>query len=184
MKITTATIDKVFNCKIASIETMEFKGYELIKELFCNSSGLGAPDEIALTKGQLLTELGNLLKEHQTLTAKITKAGQFQVYIGLFKKVKKATIKRLSATVFKRNIEGGYIIRLYDTDILIKTGNKYTLNSGGWQTATTKKWLNEFLPNGVYVFQKDFNWHVTNNGKCTIKDSTPFSNGMTLMLDN
>ena len=49
MKITLETIDKVFHAKKSSAETMELKGYKFIDRLFVDSSGLGSPDELALT---------------------------------------------------------------------------------------------------------------------------------------
>lgn len=89
MYITKSTINKVYKSKAVSVETMEIKGYELVKELFVDSSGLGQEDEPALTKSQFQKEVNALLDAHYKLYATITRQGQFQVYIGLFKKGKK-----------------------------------------------------------------------------------------------
>ena len=89
MKITKQNIQNVYKCKKASVETMELKGYELINELFVDNSGFGASDELALTQSQFERDLNSILDKHKTLYAKITNAGQFQVYIGLFKKIRK-----------------------------------------------------------------------------------------------
>jgi len=86
MRITKDNINDVFKAKKASVETMELKGFELIKELFADNSGLGASDELALTRNQFIKEVEQLVTENGSLTAKITSEGQFQVYVGLFKK--------------------------------------------------------------------------------------------------
>jgi len=40
--------------------------------------------------------------------------------------------------------DGGYGIRLHDTEVIIHYPNNIILNSGGWQTVTTKQRMNEF----------------------------------------
>ena len=37
---------------------------------------------------------------------------------------------------------------------------KIVLNSGGWQTVTTKQRMNAFLPDGVCIYQNDHAWYV------------------------
>lgn len=62
---------------------------ELIETLFCDSSGLGEDREPALTKNsakRAATQLIKTYKETQ-LYAALTGIGQFQVYVGVFKKV-------------------------------------------------------------------------------------------------
>lgn len=155
-------MNDIYRCGKSSVETMELKGYELVKELFVDNSGFGLDDELALTQNQFKKELENLLKEHGQLTAKITNAGQFQVYIGLFKKTKKTHIKNISKNVFTYLKNNRVIVRLYDTDIveLNDYEGKIKLFSGGYQTRTTAKWINKYLPNGVRVYQRDFTWYV------------------------
>ena len=182
MRINTTTKEKVFKCKKAGVEVMEWKGYELVEELFVDSSGCGLDSEPALTVSNFMTELDRLLQEHKTLTAKITNEGQFQVYIGLFKKVGSSTVKQVTPTVIERNEGNTFIVRLNYTDILKRTGNEYVLNSGGWRTVTTKRWINEYLPSGAGVFQRDYKWYVAINGKYEVKDSVPFSDGMSLIM--
>ena len=65
--------------------------YEEVQTLFCDSSGFGAPDEPALTQQQAIARTNEILSENKenTLYAAITDAGQFQVYVGIFKKVSK-----------------------------------------------------------------------------------------------
>ena len=72
-----------------------------------------------------------------------------------------------------------FIIRLHDTDILTITGiaylpneelylddsslsysSIYTLNTGGYHTATTKDRLNRYTPRDITVYQKDGEWYV------------------------
>lgn len=88
MKITKNNIDDVRKSKKASVESMAKKGYRMIDELFCDSSGFGAEDELALTYSQLKAKLSEILAENPVIYTKITNAGQFQIYLGIFLKVK------------------------------------------------------------------------------------------------
>ena len=178
MEINKNNMGDVYRAKKCSVETMELKGYELITELFVDNSGLGASDELAYTRSQFEVELERLLNVHGSLVAKITNAGQFQVYIGLFKKVGKSKGMRIANNTLMRYEGDKCIFRLHDTDILIVEDNKkFILDSGGYQTRTTKDRLNRFLPNGINVFQKDYNWYVNVNGD--VKD---FEDGMVIEL--
>lgn len=56
------------------------KGWEKVDELFCDSSGMGAENEMALTYNQLIEKL------EAGKGYAITQAGQFQVYVGVFEK--------------------------------------------------------------------------------------------------
>lgn len=50
-------------------------------------------------------------------------------------------------------------IRLHSTNVVtITEENHYTLNSGGWHTATTKDRLNHYGP--VCIHQENFSWYV------------------------
>jgi len=63
-------------------------------QLFCDSSGFGSSSELALTADQVVDELRRLVLEFgQTANRKpahlygaIVEAGQFQVYLGVFRK--------------------------------------------------------------------------------------------------
>lgn len=62
-------------------------GWELVETLFCDSSGLGAPGEPALT----IAQLKRTLLEHEAADKDygyaIVEQGQFQIYLGVFKQV-------------------------------------------------------------------------------------------------
>jgi hypothetical protein len=144
---------------------MELKGYKLIEELFVDSSGFGSPDELALTREQFEKKLLELLDQHGQLNATITGVGQFQVYVGLFKKegVKKSKIVAPNTLEI---IDGDKkIIRLYDTNIItfLKDG-KIILNTGGFNTRTTSARMNEFLNKG-FVYRKNWEMVYSNGGK-------------------
>ena len=64
--------------------------------------------------------------------------------------------KGLSSEYF----EGKFYLRLYNTTILQESSYDIELNSGGWKTNHTKKCINENLPEGFRVYQKDFTWYV------------------------
>ena len=65
-----------------------------------------------------------------------------------------------------------YEIRLHGNVIMQIYKNRIELSDGGWQTVTTKARLNEHLPQGFYVFQKDWEWFIqdmnTNTDEATV----------------
>lgn len=64
------------------------------------------------------------------------------------------------------------------TMIVEKVGDKITLDSGGWETVTTKRKMNQAANQfalGYGVFQKDHKWFVTLPGG----EIVPFVDGMT-----
>jgi hypothetical protein len=188
MRITQSTIKNVYKASKCSIETAELRGYELVKNLFVDSSGLGADDEPALTGSQFEREVTELLNEHGTLYAFITDAGQFQVYVGLFKKTSGGVLKKIvgnayTSSVYERTEGNRLIVRLYDTDIITIEDTciekKYTVNSGGWRTRTTSKWINKYLPSALNVYQKDFEWFIFNS---STGKTIEFSDGLTVTV--
>lgn len=63
-------------------------------------------------------------------------------------------------------------IKLHNTYVVkIHADGTYTLNSGGWQTATTKDRINQYSP--VRVYQEKYQWFVTIHSK-----TYPFMDGM------
>ena len=176
MNINKSNIDNVFKSKTSSIETMELKGYKHIKTLFCDSSGLGYESEPALTKEQLIKELSNLLDIYNKLTVKILDIGQFQVYLGIFKKSGRPIAKIIGNNTLEYIKDDKRIIRLYDTNIITFDNNKIILNTGGFNTVTTKARINKFLNNG-YVYQKNFEMY------CNYKEKTYKFENDTLILN-
>jgi hypothetical protein len=177
--ITLSNLQDIYKCKQISQETAELKGYELIEELFVDSSGFGAPDEAAYTQPQFMRALERIIKDADgKVYACITNAGQFQVYIGLFSKVSKSKGEKIANNTLRIENEDGYSIRLHDTNILTFKNGSVTLYSGGWQTKVTKERINAYLP-GFQIKQKNFEWTVVN----TITGETiPFEDGMTISL--
>jgi len=73
--------------------------------------------------------------------------------------------------VFERE-NGDYAIRYHWTDIVTFHANgDITLRNGGHYTSSTKTNINSF--SRVLVWQKDFSWYVTLNGR-----KLPFRDGM------
>jgi hypothetical protein len=67
------------------------KGWELVEELFCDCSGWGASDEPALSVDQLKRKLIELQRaSNATYGYGVTEAGQFQLYLGVFRRRKYA----------------------------------------------------------------------------------------------
>ena len=53
-----------------------------------------------------------------------------------------------------------------------------TLDSGGYQTVTTKDRMNRFLPLGYRVYQKDFDWYLH-----TPEGTREYQDGMQIKLE-
>lgn len=139
-------------------------GYELVETFFVDSSGFGSKGELALTFEDFLD------KVRAGFYYGIKEAGQFQVYIGEYKKLTSLELKEqkdqqgiISRKIVKRNLltilttykNGDKVLTLVNTDIIKWIGDKIILNSGGWDTATTRARFNEFLPAQVKVFRKN-----------------------------
>jgi len=137
-------------------------GYELTETFFVDNSGFGASDELALTFNSFLT------KVKAGYFYGIKEVGQFQVYINEFKRIAKPRAELLaeqgivSSKLVKNNTRltiyknGDKVLRLHNTDIIKWQGNKIILNSGGWDTMTTRARFNEFLgASGYNVFRKN-----------------------------
>lgn len=75
--------------------------------------------------------------------------------------------------------EGGrMVIRYHNTDVVAFDSNEIVLDSGGWQTNTTKTRMNQASNQfnlGYNVYQKAGRWFVKYNGK-----DIPFQDGMSL----
>ena len=77
-------------------------------------------------------------------------------------------------TTVTRNRDGATVCTLHSTQIVKAHDNYVVLDSGGWQTVTTKRRMNECfrewdLP--LSVFQKDFDWFVdTPHGRLEFRD--------------
>lgn len=159
MRININNWQKVFGAKASSVENMQLLGYELVEELFTDSSGFGLDSELALSVNQFEKRIKELVAKHGTLTAKITGAGMFQVYVGLFKKTGKKQAKRIASNVLYFERDGKKIIRLYETDILTDNGDgTLTVNNGGYATRTTHKRINEF--SNLYASSKQFETYI------------------------
>ena len=62
------------------------------------------------------------------------------------------------------DLQGEYMVQktaqLYDTIIFLETDDTIKLNSGGFRTNHTKNCINDLLPSGFKVYQRDFTWYV------------------------
>lgn len=70
------------------------------------------------------------------------------------------------------------VVKYHSTHVVVWNDMTITLNSGGWQSATTKTRMNQASAEyglGYGVFQKNYEWFVEYKGQVL-----PFVNGMTL----
>lgn len=71
----------------------------------------------------------------------------------------KRTTKKLANNTYAIRRDENISIRLHATDIITYfPGGGFQLNSGGYQTATTKERINRFSP--IRITQKDFTWYL------------------------
>ena len=147
----------VKGCKVIGDTTP--LGYELTETFFVDNSGFGASDELALTFNSFLT------KVKAGYYYGIKEVGQFQVYISEFKRIAKSRAEIfleqgiISSKLVKNNTRltiyknGDKTLKLHSTDIIKWQGNKIILNSGGWDTLTTRARFNEFLPSNIRIIR-------------------------------
>lgn len=158
----TLLFEDVKRAKACSVETMQAKGYKLVKEWFVDSSGFGQEGEAALTIDQFQVEFDAFVAGYsKPLTPKITGQGAFQVYVGLFEKSGPKVSKVIANNTLLITLPGKRIIRLYDTDILTEENGTITITTGGFDTVTTRSRINDYLPAGYGVYVKNYQQYVT-----------------------
>lgn len=87
-----------------------------------------------------------------------------------------------SNTIEYERADGSKVIRLHLTDIItFNLDGSVTLNSGGWQTVTTKDRMNKFAP--CRVFQEKSVWYVSLDGGWDRKNRIPYKDGITIHPD-
>ena len=75
-------------------------------------------------------------------------------------------------------LQGLTSIVYHSTAVVQFDDDKIILNSGGWETVTTKTRMNQASNEyglGIDVYQVDFTWYVAYKG-----ETIPFTDGMTL----
>lgn len=73
-------------------------------------------------------------------------------------------------------------IRLHRTDVITYfSDGSFRLDSGGWETMTTRNRINTYIRNGFSIRQKDFTWYLHNRFSNKWYE---FKDGMTIALDN
>jgi hypothetical protein len=66
-----------------------------------------------------------------------------------------------SNTRVRMGINGDYALVLHQTPIITwHLDGTITLNDGGWNTPTTYRRMNEFLPSGIHIYRKDWNMEM------------------------
>lgn len=88
--------------------------------------------------------------------------------------------RKLANNTYARMDGDTVVIRLHATDIArLAPDGTVTLNSGGWQTVTTKGRMNGCLPTYMGICQKNHAWTLRTWGPLG-DSSTPFRDGMTV----
>jgi len=78
--------------------------------------------------------------------------------------------RKVANNTYLQRRGGDIALKLHSTDIITwKSDNSIIVDTGGWQTPTTKDRLNNYLPAGCRLYQKDYIWFWD--------DGTPFTDG-------
>ena len=80
-------------------------------------------------------------------------------------------------------LEGMTSIVYHNTPVVQFNADKIILNSGGWDTRTTKTRMNQASNQyglGFEVYQVNYSWYVDYRDKCGEWETIPFEDGMTL----
>lgn len=124
MKITKNTISNVYK----SEKRNQANGYNLLEELFVDSSGFGTDNELALTTEQLEVKLFDFCGEYGEIYTFITNEGQFQIYLGVYTKDKDKEYKTFDK--YNKNLKyDDNFIYSYDTKVAEIKGNNAFLSS-------------------------------------------------------
>jgi len=84
----------------------------------------------------------------------------------LYENTKKRKLK--NNTYIVKTGEDCYGIKFHRTIILSFSRDGWAFHTGGYFTKTTKARLNEFMPSGYCVSQKDFTWFIEKIGYETL----------------
>lgn len=91
-------------------------------------------------------------------------------------KAKGKPIERNTRVILQRSDDNGvpvYGIEYHETTIIeIYIDGKYIYDTGGWQTISTKKRMNEYGP--ITIYQREGIWYARNGAT-----HIPYVNGMT-----
>jgi hypothetical protein len=121
-------------------------------------------------------------KQRQAVMCRLSssmKSGKGRYEVGNALSSSKTGFKPTKRDEIYTDSDGNKRIRLWQTDIAIINPKEkdITLNSGGYQTATTKDPINRVIaPTGNVVIQKNNKWFVVNRDG----DAIPFKDGMKL----
>jgi len=92
--------------------------------------------------------------------------------------------KRANNTVEYATEDGARYIRLYDTNIISYLSNgDIVLDSGGWQTPTTRDRMNRFLTEGTISQEKSI-WYLTIGNDVAGKQKYVYADGMVIYQDH
>lgn len=170
-KITLDNVEAITKSPCVTITEAENRWYKLITELFVDNSGMWKEWEWALTLKQCLAEVRTYLGGYGSLYTSITSQWHFQIYLWVFYRPRSSkkdnNIEKLSwvATYKKKNPEDNSSTIFYHGTPIIhtKTNGDIDISNWGYDTVTTKKRLNQYLPARYNVTQKKYHWYLTDS---------------------
>jgi hypothetical protein len=86
--------------------------------------------------------------------------------------------RRLKKRVWLVKYEDHFALRLHRTNIMKIYSDRWEIYTGGWETVTTKKYLNEYSP--VYIFSHKRIWYYHHKGDNSQNNNHVFEEGMSI----
>ena len=90
------------------------------------------------------------------------------------------SIKKVDHNTYARLDGKNIVVSLHGHDIILATPKSVSYRAAGWRTVTTKDRLNQWMPEGWGIGQRDFVWYIS---KICRFDSVPdqeFYDGITI----
>jgi len=72
------------------------------------------------------------------------------------------------------------IVSLHGNDIILATPKSVSYRAAGWNTVTTKDRLNQWMPEGWGIGQRDFVWYLSNINRGKVMQDCVFYDGITI----
>jgi hypothetical protein len=99
---------------------------------------------------------------------------------------KPADHRKVANNTVVHTVEGGYAIRLHNTDVLTAYDDdgRIVLNSGGWRTVTTKARIHGALPRDIYLGSEKGEWRLARRTHRSVNVSPDNPYGETIWTEH
>lgn len=82
-------------------------------------------------------------------------------------------------------VDGATVHYYHQSPVVVEVDGRYRLDNCGYQTSTTKDRINDHLPRGYHLIQRDFEWYIKTWDPDEPREDReteriPFENGMVI----